>query len=110
SDEIKKMSDWIVKNLGSNVPVHFTRFHPSYKLQNLPPTPAATLSRVRKIAMDQGCNFVYGGNIPGMDSENTYCPNCKALVIDRHGHSVLSNSMKSGKCHKCGTIIPGVWV
>ncbi|MCK5801643.1 MAG: AmmeMemoRadiSam system radical SAM enzyme [Lentisphaeria bacterium] len=109
TEEIKRMAGWIVENLGADVPLHFTRFHPAYKLRNLPPTPVKTLRRVRQIAIEQGCHFVYSGNIPGMDSEDTTCPTCKALIIDRHGHSVLSNHLQDGKCPKCGAVIPGVW-
>ncbi|MBU4211472.1 MAG: AmmeMemoRadiSam system radical SAM enzyme [Kiritimatiellae bacterium] len=109
-DEIKRMTAWIVKDLGPNVPLHFTRFHPDYKLRNLPPTPINTLIKARQIAMDQGCNFVYVGNMPGVEGENTYCPKCKAAVVKRYGMGVLSNDLKNGKCPGCGTAIPGVWV
>jgi len=108
-DEIKRMCEWIVKELGPDVPVHFTRFHPAYKIRNLPPTPPRTLERVRSVAMEQGCHFAYGGNMPGFRGENTYCPNCKTCVVNRYGHMVLSDELKNGKCHKCGTAIPGIW-
>ncbi len=108
-DEIKRMSEWIVKHLGVNVPLHFTRFHPAYKIQNLPSTPAATLSKVHQIASAQGCNFVYGGNMPGIKTENTYCPKCQHLLVDRYGMMLISDELKDGKCPKCGTSIPGVW-
>jgi pyruvate formate lyase activating enzyme len=108
-DEIKRMSAWIVKELGPNVPIHFTRFHPDYKLRNLPTTPPATLEKARQTAMKEGCNFVYTGNMPGAEGENTYCPTCKAVVVQRHGMAMLSNELKDGKCRKCGTVIPGVW-
>lgn len=108
-DEIKRMSEWIVKHLGPDIPLHFTRFHPAYKLQNLPSTPAATLSKVHKTAKEQGCNFVYGGNMPGIKTENTYCPKCQHLLVDRYGMTLISDELKEGKCPKCGTSIPGVW-
>lgn len=108
-DEIKRMSEWIVKELGPDVPVHFTRFHPDYKLRNLPNTPVDTLHRARIIAMEQGCNFVYTGNMPGGEGEKTFCPKCKAVVIHRYGMFVVSDELKKGKCHKCGNNIPGVW-
>jgi len=109
-DEIKRMSAWIVKEAGPNVPVHFTRFHGDYKLKNLPDTPPETLQKARKTAMDQGCNFVYTGNMPGGEGENTYCPKCKEVVVNRYGHMTLSPELVNGKCHKCNTPIPGVWV
>jgi pyruvate formate lyase activating enzyme len=108
-DNLKRMSEWIVKELGPNVPVHFTRFHPDYKLKNLPPTPVETLSRARQIAMAQGCNFAYTGNAPGEGGQNTSCPKCKAVMVDRYGFTVKVVDMKDGKCDKCGTVIPGVW-
>ncbi len=108
-DEIKRMSEWIVNNLGPNVPLHFTRFHPAYKIQNLPATPVETLSKVNEIARSQGCNFVYGGNMPGIKSENTYCPKCGNLLVDRYGAMTISVEIQDGKCPKCGTFIPGVW-
>lgn len=108
-DEIKRMSEWILKELGPNVPIHFTRFHPDYQLRNLPPTPPATLYKARQIAMAQGCNFVYTGNMPGGEGENTLCPNCKEVVLSRYGHMTISPELANGKCHKCGKAIPGVW-
>ena len=108
-DDIRRMSEWIVKELGPNVPLHFTRFHPCYKIRNLPRTPPRTLHRARSIAMASGCNFVYTGNMPGGEGESTYCPKCKTNVLRRYGHMVISNELAKGKCHKCGGPIPGVW-
>jgi pyruvate formate lyase activating enzyme len=108
-DDIKRMSAWIVRELGPNVPLHFTRFHPAYRLNNLPPTPPRTLELARKTAMDAGCRFVYGGNLPGYEGENTYCPQCKTCVLDRYHFTLESNALKDGACPKCGTAIPGVW-
>jgi pyruvate formate lyase activating enzyme len=110
ADEIRRMAEWIVKELGPNVPFHLTRFHPQYKLRNLPPTPPATLQKARDAVLGQGCNFVYTGNLPGVQGENTYCPKCGELVVDRHHHTTLSDSLAEGKCPKCGTAIPGVWM
>jgi len=108
-DEIKRMSAWIVKELGPNVPLHFTRFHPAYKMRNLPPTPIKTLHSAREKAMEEGCRFVYTGNMPGGEGENTFCPKCKTLLLDRYGHAIIEDFIKTGKCHKCGTKIPGIW-
>jgi len=107
--DIKRMSAWIVKDLGQNVPVHFTRYHPAYKINNIPPTPEQTLVRAREAAMGEGCRYVYVGNVPGHEGEDTYCHSCKALLIDRYGLGILKNNIVKGKCKSCGADIPGVW-
>lgn len=109
--EIEKMCDWIMKNIGPDVPVHFTRFHPTYKLKNLPPTPVRTLERCYKIAQDRGLNFPYIGNVPGHKGEHTYCPKCKKVIIRRVGFMILKNKVSSkGRCEECDHPIPGVWI
>jgi len=108
-DDVKRMSGWIVKELGPDVPLHFTRFHSAYKLQNLPPTPPATLQQARATAMAQGCHFVYTGNMPGDEGEHTYCPQCKTRVIERYGLSLPQVHLVDGKCPNCHAAIPGVW-
>jgi pyruvate formate lyase activating enzyme len=107
--EIKAMSKWIMDNLGPDVPIHFTRFHPTYKIKNLPPTPKQSLERARNAAMEAGLHYVYIGNLWGHDGENTYCPGCKRIVIRRVGFNVLENKLKDGRCPQCGMRIPGVW-
>jgi pyruvate formate lyase activating enzyme len=107
--QLKAMAAWVVKNLGTNVPLHFTRYHPAYKIRNIPPTPVQTLERARAIAMGEGCRFVYGGNVPGMLGENTYCPQCKTVLVNRYGYTILADKIRAGKCSECGTAIPGVW-
>lgn len=109
ADENRRMSEWIVKHLGPDVPVHFTRFQPTYRMTNLPPTPVATLERCRRIAMEAGVHYVYAGNVPMHPGENTYCHGCKAELIRRVGFQIAENRLKNGKCHKCGIVIPGVW-
>lgn len=109
ADEIKRMSEWILKNLGPDVPVHFTRFSPTYRVKNLPPTPDTTLDRCRKTAMNAGLHYVYVGNLPSHPGENTYCHQCKTELIHRVGYRIATNAIKDGKCAKCGTAIPGVW-
>lgn len=108
-DDVKRMGAWIVKELGTDVPLHFTRFHPDYQLRNLPPTPVETLTRCRSAAMAEGCRFVYTGNAPGEGGQNTFCPSCHAVVIDRYGFSSRDAGIKDGRCAQCGTSIPGVW-
>jgi pyruvate formate lyase activating enzyme len=88
--------------------LHFTAFHPDFKLQDKPRTPAATLDRAREIALDAGLHYVYEGNIYS-DAANTSCPKCGELLVRRSWHDVLENSIKGGACPKCGTAIPGVW-
>ena len=110
SDELKRMTEWIVTNLGPNVPVHFTRYHPQYKMKNIPPTPIKIVNRAREIGLGQGCRFVYGGNMPGQKGENTVCPDCGALLINRYGFTIMSDNLKDGTCGQCGAVIPGVWI
>jgi pyruvate formate lyase activating enzyme len=108
-DEVRAMSEWVVKRLGPEVPLHFTRFHPQYRMTNLPPTPVATLERCRKIATDAGVRYVYAGNVPGHPGENTYCHACQKELIRRVGYRIASNTIRGGKCPHCGAVIPGVW-
>lgn len=113
-NNIKNMSIWIKKNLGANVPLHFSRFFPQYQLKNIPPTPIQIMKNARKIAMNEGLNFVYLGNVPPDEGENTYCPNCHKILIKRHGYKVLEinlivKSEKEALCRYCKTSIPGIW-
>lgn len=108
AEEIGQLSQWVLQNLGPDVPVHFTAFHPDFKLQDKPATPPETLRRARKIAMDAGLHYVYEGNIFS-DGASTRCTGCDKLLIRRSWHKVLENNLKSGACPKCGMVIPGVW-
>jgi pyruvate formate lyase activating enzyme len=105
---IREMSKWIKKNLGVDTPIHFSRFYPHYKLDNLPPTPLETITEARKTAMDVGLKYVYIGNIRH-EGENTYCPKCKKMLIEREGYFVKQNNIANGKCKFCSTSIAGVW-
>lgn len=108
--ELQQMCKWIVNELGPDVPVHFSRFYPQYRLKNLPPTPVKTLEMARKIALDSGINFAYIGNVPGHEGENTYCPGCNKIVIRRMGYQIMNNAInKNGKCQFCGHKIAGIW-
>lgn len=109
ADELKRMGAWIVKELGQNVPVHFSRFHPTYKMRNIVPTPVDTLIRACQVVAGEGVNFVYVGNVPGEAHQDTLCPHCKATLIRRYHYNILENNIASGKCGKCGKPIPGVW-
>lgn len=106
--KIKEMCQWIVKNLGPDVPLHFSRFFPHYKLKELPPTPFETLRDARNVAMDAGLKYVYIGNIRS-EAENTYCPECKKLLIERIGYFVKQNNISKGKCRFCSSKIAGIW-
>jgi pyruvate formate lyase activating enzyme len=108
-DEIKQMSDWVLENLGDEVPMHFTAFHPDFKMRDKPATPASTLKRARKIAMDKGVKFVYVGNVFDAEGQTTYCPNCNAELIKRSWHDVKFNKLEGNSCTNCGTEIPGVY-
>ncbi len=106
---LAELAKWIAGEAGPDVPVHFTRFHPDYQLQNLPPTPVATLERAREAAMKEGIHYAYVGNVPGHPGNNTYCPKCGKACITRSGLFVTEIKMKNGCCAACGTKIPGVW-
>jgi pyruvate formate lyase activating enzyme len=106
--EFKELCDWVLENLGDDVPLHFTAFHPDFKLQDKPPTPPETLHRARRLAQQMGLKYVYEGNIHS-DGGNTICPGCKQVVITRSWHSVMSNQLKNGCCANCGTRIVGVF-
>ncbi len=104
--ELRALSNWILQNLGPDVPLHFTAFHPDFKLIDKPATPPATLHAARKIALDAGLHYVYEGNIRS-DASNTYCPRCRATVIERSWHAVTRNRLLFGKCAvACSTAFP----
>ncbi len=106
---VKEMCLWINKELGPDTPVHFSRFYPLYKLRSVPPTPVSTLDKVRGAALSAGLEYVYIGNIPGHEAENTFCPKCKKRLIQRTGYMVGETQVKAGKCRYCGKPIPGIW-
>lgn len=109
TNKIKAMCVWIKENLGPEVPLHFSRFFPQYRLQNLPPTPISTLELAVKIAQEVGLKYVYIGNVPGSKYDDTYCPNCHKLLIKRHGYSIVENYVADNKCKFCRTKIYGVF-
>ena len=108
-EDTRKLCKWIKENLGEETPVHFSRFFPRYKMKNLPATSAATLDNAYDIAKAEGLNYVYIGNILSKKGQNTYCPKCDKLLIERSGYKILQNVVKNGKCPKCGKEIYGVW-
>jgi len=110
SSEIKSMCSWIVENVGPDVPIHFSRFWHSYKLENMETTPVSTLENAFSIATKAGLNYVYIGNVPGHPKGNTYCPHCEKLLIERIGFLAIGqNHIVNGKCRYCQEKISGVW-
>ena len=107
-EEIREMAKWIKENVGDDVPLHFSAFHPEYKLQNLPSTPSETIIKARQIAMEEGLKFVYTGNVVYPEGESTYCPNSKEIAIGRRGYMIYENNLADGKCSD-GEQIPGIW-
>jgi pyruvate formate lyase activating enzyme len=107
-DEIERMSKWIVTELGQDVPLHFTAFHPDYRLLNAGPTPATTLSRARHIALAEGIHHVYTGNVHDHEGGTTFCPHCRASLIVRDWYRILEYHVTGdGRCGTCGTAIAG---
>jgi pyruvate formate lyase activating enzyme len=108
-EEVTRECEWILANLGDSVPLHFTAFHPDFKMTDTPATPPQTLLRAREIARRLGLKFVYVGNIHDRDGQTTWCPGCGAALIARDWHSVRLNRLREGACPSCGLSIPGVF-
>lgn len=106
---IREMCEWLFTNGFADNPLHFSRFHPLYKLTSLPYTPLGTLEMARNIALKSGIRYVYIGNVPGTMAENTYCPSCKKVVIERRGFTIMANNLKGNACKFCNAKIAGVW-
>ncbi|MBW2455500.1 MAG: AmmeMemoRadiSam system radical SAM enzyme [Deltaproteobacteria bacterium] len=106
---IRRMTKWIVAELGADTPLHFSRFHPKYQLRNLPPTPAETLERARREALSAGLSHVYIGNVFGHEAESTRCPGCETMLIRRTGYRIEENNLVRGRCPRCDEPIGGVW-
>jgi pyruvate formate lyase activating enzyme len=108
-DMIKAMCEWLVGNGFASTPLHFSRFFPNYNLPGLPPTNKSILIKAKEIALKCGMKYVYIGNLPGLHEENTYCPSCKNLLVERTGFVVNENCIHKGECSFCGEVIEGVW-
>jgi pyruvate formate lyase activating enzyme len=106
---LRELPEWIMGELGPDVPVHFTRFHPDYQLLNLPPTPVAILEKARDLALNQGIHYAFVGNVPGHAGNHTYCPSCGKIVIKRSSFFVEETNLKDGHCSFCGKTIAGIW-
>jgi pyruvate formate lyase activating enzyme len=110
SEEITAECKWIMKELGPDVPLHFTAFHPDYKMTDLPRTPPPTLTRAREIALGEGLRYVYTGNVHDEAGQSTLCPGCGAVAIGRDWYQLTAwNLDGAGRCRSCGTAIPGVY-
>jgi pyruvate formate lyase activating enzyme len=110
SAELRDVATFVAQELGSETPWHVSRFHPAFKLLSAPPTPATTLQRAYDIGREAGLHYVYIGNLPGLQGENTFCPNCGQTVIARHGFRVTERHTRDGACASCGATVHGVGI
>jgi pyruvate formate lyase activating enzyme len=109
-EEIEMLTKWVVDNLGPEVPLHFSAFHPDWKMMDTPPTPPASLRRARRIALRNGMRYVYTGNVHDREGDATYCPACGAVVIGRDWYEIIAwNLTADGRCGSCGGAIAGVF-
>ena len=106
--ELEELATFVKEDLGADTPWHISRFHPTYKLTDRPPTPLATLERAREIGFKIGLRYVYTGNVPGESGENTLCPDCGRLLIERWGFQIKNSLIENGLCRFCGAVIAGV--
>jgi pyruvate formate lyase activating enzyme len=108
-DEVRSMCRWLNDNGFNRTPIHFSRFYPLHKLEQLPPTPVETLRKAHAIAIEEGLKHVYLGNAPGSDLSDTFCTACGTKAVIRQGYSIAGNNIREGKCGKCDHKIEGVW-
>ena len=106
--ELQQLASFIADSLGPETPWHISRFHPTYKLTDLPSTPAESIHQARRIGLDAGLRYVYSGNLPGDEGENTFCYSCGQPLIERWGYHISKNVITNGKCPKCDAIIDGI--
>jgi pyruvate formate lyase activating enzyme len=107
-EELEQLAKFLV-NLDPNIPWHISRFHPTYRLTNVRPTPPESIRKAKDIGYGAGLKYVYTGNLPGDEGEKTFCHQCKEVLIDRYGFYVRKNVIANSRCPKCGAEIPGVW-
>lgn len=107
-EELKEIANFIKNELGEETPWHISRFYPQYQLNDLPPSSVPSLMTAREIGMEQGLRYVYVGNVPGNEAENTFCYRCGKLLIERHGYQISQNNLLAGNCKYCGTKIDGL--
>jgi len=107
--EITALCEWVAENLGDSVPIHFTRFHPTYKIKNIARTPLDTLESAYEIARTAGLKFPYIGNVPEHEGDHTHCPECSKALISRIGFKVINDRIEEDQCPYCSKKIPGIW-
>ncbi len=108
--ELDEMTQWVVQHLGPDVPMHFSAFHPDWRMRDVPPTPAATLTRARRIALDNGVRYAYTGNVRDEAGQSTYCHQCGSTVIGRDGYRIAAWALDArGACRSCGSPCAGVF-
>jgi pyruvate formate lyase activating enzyme len=107
--EIDAMTAWVVEELGPDVPVHFTAFHPDFRMHDRPPTPSSTLARARRIALNNGVRYAYTGNVRDQEGGSTYCHACDQLLIGRDGYWITAWNVEVGSCSRCGTPLSGLF-
>jgi pyruvate formate lyase activating enzyme len=107
--ELRRLSEWMVSELGPDVPLHFSAYHPDFKLTDAPATPPATLTRARRIALDAGMRHVYTGNVHDTEGDTTYCHHCGETLIVRDWYEIRRWNLNAGKCPSCDTALPGVF-
>lgn len=108
-EELKLECEWILKNLADNVPLHFTAFHPDFKMKDKENTPECTLTKARGIALAMGIKYCYVGNVHNIEGQTTFCPDCGENLIRRDWHTVISDNLTDGRCNNCNTLIDGVF-
>ena len=108
-EETRRLCGWVAENLGIETPLHFSRFFPQNRLKHLPPTPTDTLLRAREIAHEAGLQFVYLGNVAGGTGQDTPCPTCGKILVERHGYAIQNNLVDGSRCPDCATRIPGIF-
>ncbi|MEK7705162.1 MAG: AmmeMemoRadiSam system radical SAM enzyme [Myxococcota bacterium] len=106
-EELGRLSDWLVERLGPEVPLHFSAFHPDFKMRDVPPTPVSTLIRARARARAAGLKYVYTGNLRDREGQSTWCPGCGALLVERDGYDLGHWGLAGARCGSCGIDIPG---
>lgn len=106
-EQLQKIARFVL-HLGSETPWHISRFHPTFQMNHLPPTPLEKIRRGREIGREMGLKYVYTGNIPGDEGESSFCPTCGQRIIHRHGYTILEKRLNQGRCSRCGGFIDGL--
>lgn len=106
--ELSALASFMVQNLGADTPWHVSQFYPTYRLVDRERTPVSTLRRAREIGMAAGLRYVYEGNVPGEGGENSFCPSCGSVLVERYGYRIISNRLHQGGCDQCGAKIAGI--